>query len=250
MYNLRQPSYAPTPYSYTPTSTLSAKISLDEEVKLATSSTERELYDSLAEIYSVIVTLEALEKSFIKDSITESEYTETCDRLLKQYNAIISDEGVSKEFVDLGTFTLNWDIECPRASERIRVGLPTTISGSTQGNSNSQSHGQNQNNMNIHDNNNTTGTAVADATENFITFLDALKLNWLAKDSLHPLLADIIKSISKVNMGQDFEGRGKIVQWLITLNQMKATEELNEEQARELTFDIEQAYLGFKATLR
>lgn len=86
------------------------------------------------------------------------------------------------------------------------------------------------------------------ATENFITFLDALKLNMVSKDALHPLLSEVIQSVNKVT-DVDFENRGKIIQWLITLNQMRATEELGEDQARELAFDIEQAYLGFKATL-
>ncbi len=86
------------------------------------------------------------------------------------------------------------------------------------------------------------------ATENFITFLDALKLNMLSKDSLHPLLSELIQSVNKVT-DQDFENRGKIIQWLITLNQMRATDDLTEDQARELAFDLEQAYHGFKATL-
>jgi ESCRT-I complex subunit VPS28 len=49
---------------------------------------------------------------------------------------------------------------------------------------------------------------------------------------------------------KDFENRGKIVQWLITLNQMKASEELSEQQARELDMDIQQAYQGFRQTLQ
>lgn len=103
-------SYAPTPYSYTPTSSLSAKISLDEEVKLADSSAERDLIDSLAEIYSIIRTLDGLEKAYIKDAVTETEYTEMCAKLLKQYKSILSDETVSTEFVDLDTFTRKWEV--------------------------------------------------------------------------------------------------------------------------------------------
>lgn len=70
----------------------------------------------------------------------------------------------------------------------------------------------------------------------------------LSKDALHPLLAEVIQSVNKVT-DKDFENRGKIIQWLITLNQMRATEELGEEQARELAFEMELAYQGFKATL-
>lgn len=69
-----------------------------------------------------------------------------------------------------------------------------------------------------------------------------------SKDSLHPLLSEVIQSVNKVT-DRDFEDRGKIIQWLITLNQMRATEELTEEQAREASFEIEGAYAGFKATL-
>lgn len=39
------------------------------------------------------------------------------------------------------------------------------------------------------------------------------------------------------------------MQWLIRLNQMKASEQLNEEEARELELDMNGAYGGFKATL-
>lgn len=106
-------SYAPTPYSYTPTSSLSAKISLDEEVKLADSSSERDLLDSLAEIFSIIRTLDGLEKAYIKDAVTETEYTEMCAKLLKQYRSILSDETVANEFVDLETFGRRWDVCIP-----------------------------------------------------------------------------------------------------------------------------------------
>jgi ESCRT-I complex subunit VPS28 len=90
--------------------------------------------------------------------------------------------------------------------------------------------------------------SIVDATENFITFLDALKLNMSSKETLHPLLSDVIQSVNKVT-DRDFDHRGKIIQWLITLNQMRTTEELSEEQIRELTFDMEQAYAGFKGTI-
>jgi ESCRT-I complex subunit VPS28 len=97
-------------------------------------------------------------------------------------------------------------------------------------------------------NNGTNGTLILEATQDFITFLDALKLGLLAKDQLHPLLSELIQSVNKVT-DRDFDNRGKIVQWLITLNQMRATEELSEDQARELELDMNSAYQGFKATL-
>ena len=128
MYASRQLPYAPTPYSYTPTSNLAATINLDEvssaacvtiicvliagrqEVKLSSTSAERDLYESLAEIYSIIITLDGLERAYLKDSITESEYTETCSRLLKQYKSNLADENVAKAFGDLEKFKREWGV--------------------------------------------------------------------------------------------------------------------------------------------
>ncbi|KAF5861972.1 Vacuolar protein-sorting-associated protein 28 [Aspergillus alliaceus] len=242
MYAQRPLAYAPTPYSFTPNPALSASINLDEEVRLASSSAERDLYESLAEIYSIIVTLDGLEKAYIKDVVTEAEYTETCTRLLKQYKSSLGDDTVANEFVDLETFKRTWGLECPRATERLRIGLPATVEQAT--------HNAPAANMGsaAGPTGGASGSLILTATENFITFLDALKLNMVSKDALHPLLSEVIQSVNKVTDG-DFESRGKIIQWLITLNQMRATEELSEEQARELAFDIEQAYQGFKSTL-
>ncbi|OAP64252.1 hypothetical protein AYL99_00224 [Fonsecaea erecta] len=232
-------AYAPTPYAHPATNTLSARINLDEEVKLADSSAERDLIDSLAEIYSIIRTLDGLEKAYIKDALPETEYSDMCSKLLKQYRSILNDESVAREFGDLDTFTQKWDIECPRAKERLRVGLSSvetiTVAKATPGSTAPQG--------------NLSGSLILVATENFITFLDALRLNMVSKSALHPLLSDVIQSVNKVT-DQDFEHRGKIIQWLITLNQMKTSEELSEEQARDLSFDMEQAYNGFKSIIQ
>ena len=143
---------------------------------------------------------------------------------------------MAREFVDLETFKAEWDMEVPRATERIRIGMPSTVTAPSI-------------NTTTTGNSGTNGTLILEATQDFITFLDALKLGLLAKDQLHPLLSDVIQSVNKVT-DRDFEGRGKIVQWLIALNQMKATEEVSEDQARELELDMNSAYQGFKATLK
>lgn len=85
-------------------------MSLMQEVKLSANSAERDLYDSLAEIYSIIVTLDALEKAYLKDSVTEGDYTETCSRLLKQYKSNLADDTVLGAFGDLESFKKEWDV--------------------------------------------------------------------------------------------------------------------------------------------
>jgi ESCRT-I complex subunit VPS28 len=234
----RPPSYAPV-YNSLPNSSLHATINLDEEVKLADSVAERDLIDSLAEIYSIIRTLDGLVKAYNKDAVPEAEYRDMCSKMLRQYKSIISDETVLREFVDEDTFVAKWNIECPGAIKILKLGIPGTEvhapNASTQ-----QGPGNGSNAP--------SGAQILTATENFITFLDALRLNMLSKSALHPLLSDVIQSVNKVT-DQDFEHRGKIIQWLITLNQMRTADELSEDQARDLAFDMEQAYNGFKSII-
>ncbi|RYN80444.1 hypothetical protein AA0117_g3092 [Alternaria alternata] len=213
-YGGRQLAYAPTPYI--PRSNLSATINLDEEVKLSATNAERDLNDSLAEIYSIIITLDAIEKAYLKDSIAEADYTETCNRLMKQYKSNLANETVAQAFGTLDQFAKEWQ------------GRP---SRPTQGGDFADA------------------TLVVNATETFITLLDAIKIGLVEKDTLHPLLVEIIQAVNKVT-DVDFESKGKIVQWLITLNQMRAAEKLSDEQAREFQFDMDSAYYGFKTTLK
>ena len=128
-------------------------------------------------------------------------------------------------------------IECPRAAERIRVGIPSTVEQALHGPSGSAGMGSGA-----------STSLIVTATENFITFIDALRINMTSKDVLHPLLGDVIQSVNNVT-NEDFANRGKIIQWLITLNKMRTIEELSPEQVRELTFDMDQAYNGFKAAI-
>jgi ESCRT-I complex subunit VPS28 len=237
MYAERQLAYAPTPYSYTPTSTLSATINVDEELKLANNSAERDLYESLAEIYSIIVTLEALERAFLKDSVSETDYTDTCSRLLKQYKSNLADDSVARAFGSLDSFKLEWNLEVPRASDRLKIGLPATVEAPSRAPGTASGSGAGA-----------AATHIVSASENFITLFDAIKMNMLSKDTLHPILVETIQAVNKVT-DQDFENKAKIVQWLITLNQMRAAQDLTDDQARELQFDMNLAYDGFKATL-
>jgi ESCRT-I complex subunit VPS28 len=87
------------------------------------------------------------------------------------------------------------------------------------------------------------------ATEDFITFLDALKLDINSADRLHPLLSDVIQSANKATNNVDFEGRALIINWLIKLHNMRASEDVTEDEKRQLQFDIETAYGGFKAAM-
>ncbi|KAH9926905.1 vacuolar protein sorting-associated protein 28 [Fomitopsis serialis] len=206
----------------------SPPLNLDEEVRLYTTNTEREKYGLLATLFGVIVALEYLERAYVRDSVTAAEYSPACTRLLSQYKTML--KLVGEDVPSIEQFMSRYRMDHPAALHRLKVGVPATVEHSSEAGPE-------------------TGKWVAETTQNFITFMDALKLGFRAKDQLHPILQELVTGYARFKGSKDWEGRGKMVSWLITLNGMKASEEITEEQSRQLLFDIEHAYAEFFRSL-
>ena len=246
------PAYAPTATQKNPSynKIRNSSINLDQEVSLFNTVQQREVYESLAELYSIITVLDFIEKSYVKDTLNkdgQDQYTPTVLRLLAQYNTILKNPEVNKEFGSLDTFKKNYNLNCPSATSRIEIGVPATVEHAINVPSSSGLSGGGGPSSN--GSGGASARAVAEATGNFITCMDALKLNYKAKDQLHPLLSDLMTSVNKVSSNKEFDGRGKLVEWLIKINKMNINEELSEEDTRQLLFDLDNAYKGFYTML-
>jgi len=80
--------------------------------------------------------------------------------------------------------------------------------------------------------------------------MDALKLRLRAKDQLHPLLQELVTGYARFKgNAESEEARSRMVSWLIALNGMKASEEITDEQSRQMLFDVENAYGQFFRSL-
>ncbi|EFP87636.1 Vacuolar protein-sorting-associated protein 28 [Puccinia graminis f. sp. tritici] len=206
-------------------------LNLDEEFKLYSTNAEREKYDNQATLYSIILSLEYLERAYVRDSITQAQYTPACGRLLGHFKTLLNLVGGDLQWIQ--NFMAEYRMDCQAAANRIRVGVPATVEHSSEeGNESSKA-----------------SRGVAETTQNFITFMDALKLKMRAKDQLHPLLSELMVGYSKFPKSQEWEGRPKILHWLITLNSMRASDEITDEQSRQILFDIDSAYQEFYKSL-
>ncbi|CAM9683516.1 unnamed protein product [Scytosiphon promiscuus] len=86
----------------------------------------------------------------------------------------------------------------------------------------------------------------AETTQCFITAMDALKLEQRAVDEVQPLIYDLSDRLNKVDgLPNDYEGIQKTREWLVTLNSMRAADELSEDQARQLLHDLDNSYSAF-----
>ncbi|QRW18064.1 vacuolar protein sorting-associated protein 28 [Rhizoctonia solani] len=184
----------------------------------------------LATLFGIIVALEYLERAYVRDAINAAEYTPACTRLLSQYKTMLKLVGDSVPSVE--EFMRRYNMDHPAALHRVQVGVPATIEHSSDQQGSAE-----------------TAKWVAETTQSFITFMDALNLKLRAKDQLHPRLQELMTGYARFKDSAKWEGRGKIVSWLITLNAMKASDEISEDQARQLLFDIDHAYHEFFSSL-
>lgn len=203
-----------------------------EEVVLWRDQKERESYENFAELYAIIKTTERLEKAYVKDIISATEYEPACLKLIAQFRTLRT---TLKDMVpDVERFCKAYSMDCPAAMNRLLVaGVPATVEHKAAAAVTSNAH-----------------VAVAESVQHYITAMDTLKLGFTAVDQVHPLLSVLFNSLNSVPLlPADFEGKLKVKEWLTTLNGMSAAAELSEEQSRQLSFDLETSYNSFMQSL-
>ncbi|CAB4255816.1 similar to Saccharomyces cerevisiae YPL065W VPS28 Component of the ESCRT-I complex (Stp22p, Srn2p, Vps28p, and Mvb12p) [Maudiozyma barnettii] len=217
-----------------------------DQLNSGLTSQEKETKQILGEIYSIVIALDYVEKAYLRDLVSSSQYTNSVNKLLAQYKTYLGNEEVRKAFVDLDHFKRKYDIVASNAITRLERGIPITVEHAivdaqdTGDTTISHNSAQRKGGYN--------GKDVAEATGNFITVMDALKLNYKAKDQLHPLLAELLLSINKVTQS-DFEHRKELVNWIIKINKMRVEDTLSDNEIRELLFDLDLAYKSFYSLL-
>jgi len=201
---------------------------LMEEVKLYRNARDREKFDNMADLFSILSTLQQLEKAYIRDCVTPKEYTAACSKLLVQYKTAIKLVQGYEECPNIETFVRKFKLDCPAALQRIKDDRPITIK----------------------DDKGNTSKCIADIVALFITLMDKVRLELKAMDQLQPDLRDLLDTMNRLSiLPSDFEGKQKVQIWLDTFTTMSASEELTDEQARQLTHDLEVGYNAFNRLL-
>jgi len=198
------------------------------KMKVYEGRTEKKKMEELADVYSIILATEHLEKAFVRDAITNDVYTKTCKKLISQYKTAIDSMGDT--YMGINNFMKDYSMKCQRAAIRFQQGVPATI---YHGGAQSQEEKGAELN-------------VFHCVQHFITLMDSLKLEMKAVDELHPSLSDLMESINKVSdLPPDHDAKVKVKKWLLKLNQLKASDELDDEDVRQMLMDLDQAYNSF-----
>lgn len=192
------------------------------EVKLYSSVKERRSFDDLANFYSIIKALDVLECAFIKDAVTNEQYSQECTKLLKQHQTLertLQGEGIVK---DTHAFMMTFkQLHCPHALNRINDGKPATHE--MQSGKGDQS------------------LAAFEAASQVITAKDEVGMDVTTRvGDIHHLIIDIVDTLSQISYNGD--GKGKMMEWSARLNSRKAADILSDDDKEQMDFDLQLTY--------
>jgi len=204
---------------------------MDQKVRLYKTAKERRRYEDMADLYAVVKTTQHLEKAYIRDCVNADEYTEACSRLISQFKT----NEKALDGINTLDFINEYTMDCPLAVERLlTAGVPATVMHST---------GRVSKDKNA-------AVIAAEATQEFITAMDVLRLNQTAVDEVQPVISSLLNSLNKAeSVAPEFD-KSKIQEWLVTLNKLRASEDLNDDQVRQLLLDLDTSYASFKSSLK
>jgi ESCRT-I complex subunit VPS28 len=189
---------------------------------------EKEFFESEAIVYSIIRTVEVLEKAHLSDKITEDEYNSLCRNLINKYKTLVDSLGSSYPGLEGFLQKYSLSASCKLACKRLQLGITALDAYGTESDRPRTSN-------------------IIAVTQCFITANNALQLEMRGVRDLIPILQEVITTLGKVTgVPSSYQGGATIQEWLIKLSKKKVSDELTAEELQELEFDIDQAYRKFK----
>ena len=201
-------------------------------VKEFDNAAERYKAEELGTLYTIIRVTEALEKAYSRDAVTDIQYSEECTKLINQFKSTESALIATGWIKNATDFMETFNISCPRAHERlVKIGVPSTV-------------------INASHEDRDAAYLSSQATQAYITLMDSLRLEQRAVDDIKPLLIQLCTSLGKVStLSNTFEGKIKMTLWLEKLHQMRAVEEISEDDARQLLMELDSSYAAYHECL-
>ncbi|EEB09168.1 ESCRT I complex subunit Vps28 [Schizosaccharomyces japonicus yFS275] len=195
--------------------------------------------EDLSVVYGIIVALEHLEKVFAKDGVSYVDYEEACRLLLQQWRSCLRDEHVASVYESFDSFCSRYKLHCPRAKTKLEELTNTTSRLTVETSVEDERRNASQSPQT-----NSTAKAVAQVVQNFITIMDAIRLNLVAKKQMHPLLAELMCSLDDLfeDTNETLKGRAALVQWLIKLNKLEDDAQLDADDRQLFLRDLEAMY--------
>lgn len=202
-----------------------------QQIKLYNNATERKQWDQLANLFSLIKTIDSVEQAWQNDFIDQLSYENTIRKLLSQLKT--QQTALASSIPDLNRFIQDFSISANYAAPRIAAGVPATEEHRITPEA-------------------SVSYLYAQIVQHFITAMDAIKLGMVTIDQILPLMNDLKNDFDKLaalkfNLSKSLL---KLISWKNTMSERDAAEEITESEARQLSLDLDTAYSEFMGELQ
>lgn len=239
----------------------------DQPIRLHDNNEQYQLHSTRADLYAIIQTTEALEGAWRRGSVSEAAYVQAVRTLIAQFKStadLLADQMPNPEdfWAQCGLSAQAARIRlCRERVPGTHVGLegaaapaPATTPSAAAEATATQERQQALKRV-------ATSTAVAGAgvaqagallncCERFLTALDLVQLQMTAVDQVYPQLLQVAESLDRVaSVPATFDGKATLAKWLTNLKTLPATYQLNEDEVRQLTYDLNMTYRDFRAAV-
>mmetsp|Transcript_11596 Transcript_11596/g.16081 ORF Transcript_11596/g.16081 Transcript_11596/m.16081 type:complete len:228 (+) Transcript_11596:222-905(+) len=204
------------------------------KIKLYTTTAERQKIDQMADLYSLIKTVDHLETAYTRDAVSEEKYTDACKKLISKFKTLKA--ACSQLVPNIDNFITEYHMDCKAAGNRLlRVGVPATVEYGSATSKDKEANDQKY---------------VFEAVQTYITTLNGLELDMRDVDQLHPNLSNLMASLNKVKkLSEDHLAKVKVKEWLVKLNEKPASYRLTDDELRQMTFELQTAYDNWYRTI-
>jgi ESCRT-I complex subunit VPS28 len=169
-----------------------------------------------ANIYSIVQTVEILERFFVRGMLSKKEYDRIFnEELLVQYKV------AEQQSIDKLHLFENAPL-AKRKFDQITVQANTSVMSS-----------------------------VLESGQHFVTLIDALKMGLSHADELLPVLRDLMHSLQSIK--QKLPASSvllPVIEWNQKLSTMKASDSISMDEARQFALDLDTAFANFHAAVK
>ena len=206
--------------------------SVSDSLPLYESRSDQKRIQCMSDLYAIIIAVERLEGVYAKGYITRESYVEKCKDLIAQFHVA---ERKLPEKMSAATFMKIYEMDCPNAEYRLlEAKTPEEMPKCDEGQQNQKKE-----------------VKAAAVIEKFITAMDRSYTNQSHVFDIQMDLSDVLNALVEYpNIPNDFEGTEKVRQWLQKLTIMNSEQILEEDDAKQLYFDLNKAYQSFKHYLQ
>ena len=195
---------------------------IQDKEQLKINSVDKRRVTENANLYSLLVTIDALERLFTQGVVDKDDVEAQLAELIDQLKTLLT---ATKK--DVHSFISEHSLDVSFARPRLEKMFQKSASGGND------------------------VLLALDAGQHFVTLVDALKLGMLHADELLPVARDLVDAMKGISaLPKTSPALTSVNSWLEKLSGMRASDSLTDDEARQFSLDLQNACAIFQSSVR